>query len=382
MKVLRPLRFWSAGFALLLLAACSYSRPSSPSLADSDTVESVAQQDSPQMSAEIDALAEASLVPGGPGVAVLVIEDTQILHAQGYGLSNIDTQTPITPETVFDLASVSKQMTAIAVLKLMEQGQLDLEAPISEYLPEFIDANPDNPVVILDLLHHTSGLADYTGDAWNGSDAEFANLNLEAHLTWLNDQDILAEPGVAYEYNNSGYALLALIVQRVSGQPFATFMATEIFQPLGMASTQVYRQLGQTVPNQATGYIVYNSDAIEPSSLPSVIAGDGNVFSSIIDLAQYDIALRQNQILSEQTLALAFTPGRFADGSSIDDGGEGYGMGWQIAADYVHHGGGWLGTSTYYRHYLDPTVSIIVLSNDEAYDPVALTEAIANFLAL
>ena len=379
MKISRPWSIGSASLALLLVTACNLSEVSSTNVSASSPTARVEPQDSQQISEEIDALAEASLVPDGPGVAVLVIQDNQILHAEGYGLSDLDTQTPITPETVFDLASVSKQMTAIAVLKLMEQGQLDLEAPVSEYLPEFSDLNPNNPVTIHDLLYHTSGLSDYTSEAWDGSNAEFANLDLEAHLTWLNDQGALDEPGIAYEYNNSGYALLALIVQRVSGQPFTAFMATEIFQPLGMASTQVYRQLGQTIPNQATGYIVYDDENIEPSSFPSVIAGDGNVFSSIIDLAQYDIALRQNQILSEQTLALAFTPGQFADGSVID---EGYGMGWAIADGYVHHGGSWLGTSTYYRHYLDPAVSIIVLSNDAAYNPVTLSEAIADLFAL
>lgn len=382
MKISRPWSIGSASLALLLVTACNPSEVSSTNVSASSPTARVEPQVSQPIHEEIDALAEASLVPDGPGVAVLVIQDNQILHAEGYGLSDLDTQTPITPETVFDLASVSKQMTAIAVLKLMEQGQLDLEAPVSQYLPEFSDLNPNNPVTIRDLLYHTSGLNDYTGEAWDGSDSEFANLDLEAHLTWLNDQGALDEPGIAYEYSNSGYALLALIVQRVSGQPFTAFMATEIFQPLGMASTQVYRQLGQTIPNQAMGYIVYDDENIEPSSFPSVIAGDGNVFSSIIDLAQYDIALRQNQILSEQTLALAFTPGQFADGSVIDDGGEGYGMGWAIAEDYVHHGGSWLGTSTYYRHYLDPAVSIIVLSNDAAYDPVALSEAIADLFAL
>ena len=271
-------------------------------------------------------------------------------------------------------------MTAIAILILVEQGALALDDPIVEYLPEFEDLDPDNPVLISHLLHHTSGLEDYTGDGWDGSDADFANLDLEAHLTWLNDQDPLDEPGATFEYNNSGYGLLALIVQRVSGQPFADFMATEIFEPTGMTQTLVYDQLGQVIPNQATGYIVDDSGDIEPSSFPSVMAGDGNVFSSLADLAKYDVALRQNTLVSAETLALAFAPGKLADGSPIEDGGESYGMGWQIATDYVHHSGGWLGTSTYYLYYLEPAVSIMVLSNDEAYDPASLAEEIADLL--
>ncbi|MDA0265646.1 MAG: serine hydrolase [Cyanobacteria bacterium] len=362
----------------LLVGACQSPEDLEANALEPTAVTAADQQASP--TADIEALLAASVAADGPGVAVLVMADGQILYAGGYGLSDIDTQTPITPETVFDLASVSKQMTAIAILILVEQGALALDDPIVEYLPEFEDLDPDNPVLISHLLHHTSGLEDYTGDGWDGSDADFANLDLEAHLTWLNDQDPLDEPGATFEYNNSGYGLLALIVQRVSGQPFADFMATEIFEPTGMTQTLVYDQLGQVIPNQATGYIVDDSGDIEPSSFPSVMAGDGNVFSSLADLAKYDVALRQNTLVSAETLALAFAPGKLADGSPIEDGGESYGMGWQIATDYVHHSGGWLGTSTYYLYYLEPAVSIMVLSNDEAYDPASLAEEIADLL--
>ena len=329
---------------------------------------------------EIDALLKDRVAADQPGVAVLVMVDGQIVYAQGQGLSDVETQAPITPETVFDLASVSKQMTAIAILILMEQGALQLDDPIRDYLPEWEDLDPDNPVLISHLLHHTSGIEDYTGDAWQGSEADFASLDLEAHLTWVNDQEPIAAPGVEFVYNNSGYGLLALIVQRVSGQPFARFMKTEVFAPLSMTQTLVYEQLGQTIPNQATGYLVDDNGDSEPSTFPSLMTGDGNVFSSLADLARYDRALRQNTLIAAETLALAFAPGEFADGSVIDDDGESYGMGWQVAADYVHHSGSWLGTSTYYRHYLEPEVSIIVLSNDEAYDTVALGEDIADML--
>ncbi|MGD1905062.1 MAG: serine hydrolase domain-containing protein [Leptolyngbyaceae cyanobacterium] len=333
-----------------------------------------------EISEDIDALVASTVVSDEPGVAVLVMADQKVLYAEGYGVSDIETQTPITPETVFDLASVSKQMTAIAILILSEQGDVQIDAPIVEYLPDFQDPNSDQPILLSDLLHHTSGLADYTSDAWDGSDTDFATLDLEAQLTWLNQQATVNRPGGVFEYNNSGYALLALIVQRVSGQSFAQFMEAEIFAPAGMSQTQVYQRLGQVIPNQATGYIVDDNGEVERSSFPSVIAGDGNVFSSLTDLAQYDTALRQNALVSSETLALAFAPGELADGSLIEDDGESYGMGWQIASGYVHHSGGWLGTSTYYRYYQGPEVSIIVLSNDENYDPVALGEDIAELL--
>jgi CubicO group peptidase (beta-lactamase class C family) len=331
---------------------------------------------------DLDALLQDRVQPDGPGVAVLVMRNNQVFYAEGHGLRDMDPPAPITAETVFDLASVSKQMTAIAILILLEQGALGLEDPIREHLPEWEDVDVDNPVRISHLLYHTSGLEDYTGDAWDGNDAEFAALDLEAHLTWLQAQAPLADPGAEFAYNNSGYGLLALIVQRVSGQPFARFMDAAIFVPLGMTQTLVYEQLDQGIPNQATGYWVGDDGDIEPSTFPSLMAGDGNVFSSLMDLARYDRALRQNTLISGETLALAFTPGTLADGSPIEDEdeGESYGMGWEVTADYVHHSGSWLGTSTYYRHYLAPEISLVVLSNDEAYDTIALGDDIAQVL--
>lgn len=330
-----------------------------------------------QLTDDIDGLVADTVDADGPGVAVLVMVNNQIFYAEGHGLSDIAARRPITPSTVFDLASVSKQMTAIALLKLVESGDVDLDAPVADYLSEFAALSSERPVLVRQLLHHTSGLEDYTGDAWDGSEREFANLDLEAHLDWVIEQARWHEPGAAFEYNNSGYALLALIVQRVSGQSFPDYMQTEIFQPLGMENTLVYSRLGQTIPQQAQGYLIENSGETEAVSFPSVIAGDGNVFSSLNDIAQYDRALRQNQLVSAATLRRAFTPGERSDGSA-----DGYGMGWEIADTYVHHSGGWVGTSTYYRHYTDADLSIVVLSNNEDYDAFGLGEEIAKLFDL
>jgi CubicO group peptidase (beta-lactamase class C family) len=382
MGTIKPHGIWPALLFLLLLTACNNIAERFSHSEDTTAVTETALNlpNTAQLATEIADLIEPTLVENGPGVAILVLSEGETIHAQGYGFSDIASQTSITPNTVFDLASVSKNMTAIAVLKLMEQGALNLDDPVAQHLPDFQNAYPDYPVTLRHLLYHTSGLADYTGDAWDGSDREFANLDLEAHLLWLNDQAAMAEPGTTFEYNNSGYALLALVVQRVSGQPFADFMATEIFTPTGMSNTLVYRELGQSISNQATGYAVTDDSEIEPASFPSVIAGDGNVFSTINDLARYDNALRRSALVSSETLNTAFSPGYYDDGSLIDDDGESYGMGWQIADTYIHHGGNWLGTSTYYRHYKTPSLSIVVLSNDEAYDAEAIADEIASRL--
>ncbi|MCW6035791.1 beta-lactamase family protein [Spirulina subsalsa FACHB-351] len=327
-----------------------------------------------ELTEEIDRLVAASLRHNGPGVAVLII-DRGAIFQKGYGLGQVVEQRPITPDTVFDLASVSKQMTALGILRLMEAGKLELEDAVMEHLPDFEDPDPDNPIVIRDLLNHTSGLADYTGEAWQETDEAFARLTIEDHLQWLNQQEIESDRGVEFEYNNSGYALLALIIERISGQSFGAFMAEQIFTPLGMNNTVVFGDLDQQIPNRAEGYAVSPQGDVEPSSFPSVIAGDGNIFSSIADLVRYDQGLRNGDLVTPATLKLAFTPGTLDDGESFP-----YGLGWEISPDYVEHRGSWYGTSTFYRHYTQVPVTIIVLANDENYPVDKLVDDLARLL--
>ena len=374
---------WCASLGLivlLFLPSCNFDSQatqlkSSPT--DSITIGNESDRNiitDPDLTPIIDEWVAETLVKNGPGVAVLVISDGNILHRKGYGFRDVEKQLPITVNTAFDLASVSKQMTAMGILMLGEAGKLDLEDAVTDYLPDFIDPNPDDPILIADLLYHTSGLADYTGDDWEGTDAEFSQLTLEKHLEWINQQDIYSDRGVTFDYNNSGYALLALIIQRLSGQSFATFMQENIFDPLNMTHTVVFNRLGQTIPDRAQGYIVSKQGNIEPSNYPSVIAGDGNIFSSIADLAKYDKELREAKLINSEALALAFTPGTLDNGEMEED----YGLGWEITDEYVHHSGSWEGTSTYYRHYTDRDASIVVLSNDENYDPEALADEIVE----
>ncbi len=355
----------------LFLPSCA-AMPLGASRAEVDSSSELALSDQP--TAKIDRIVADSLWDDGPGVAVLILDHGTIWQ-KGYGLSDLAAQRPITPDTVFDLASVSKQMTAMGILILMEAGELALEDAVSDHLPDFVDPNPDDPILISDLLYHISGLADYTGDAWQGTDAAFARLTVEDHLQWLNEQDVGGDRGVEFEYNNSGYALLALIIERVSGQSFADFMADQIFVPLGMDDTVVFTTLGRRIPNQAEGYAVSDQGDFEPSTLPSVIVGDGNIFSSIADLARYDQALRNGDLVDPETLQLAFTPGALDDGESFP-----YGLGWEVSEDYVEHSGSWYGTSTFYRHYTEMPVTIIVLSNDENYEVNELVDDLAELL--
>lgn len=329
---------------------------------------------------EIRALVEERIDVKGPGVAILVSQRGVPLHMAGYGMADVKSGAPITPDSLFDLASVSKQMTGVAILTLVEKGRLKLDQPVARYVHDFAVLVKGRPITVADLLHHVSGLADYTSDDWSGSDEEFASLTPEAHLKWLNGARARRAPGLKYEYNNSGYVLLALIVERLSGQSFAKYLQEHLFAPAGMEHTVILDGTAKLPKQTVKGYATDDKGRITPSSLSSVITGDGNVYTSIRDLALWDKALRDHTIIGKSSQELAWTNGRHDNGKPIrDDDGDGYGFGWVIEKKrngIVSHSGSWNGTASYLLLDLREGFTIAVLSNDEKADVGDLAEEV------
>jgi CubicO group peptidase (beta-lactamase class C family) len=232
------------------------------------------------------------------------------------------------------------------------------------------------------LLHHISGLANYTSDDWEGSDEEFASLTNDAHLKWLNGTRPRRAPGVKYEYNNSGYALLASIVERLSGASFAQYLHDHLFSPAGMKQTFVFDGTAKLPGTAVKGYKTNAMGKAKQSSSPTVIAGDGSVYTALHDLTLWDKALREHAIVSRQSQQLAWTNGRYDNGKPIrDDDGNGYGFGWVIEEkrQVVSHSGSWNGTSTYLLLDLQNGLTVAVLSNDEK---TAVSDLAEEILAL
>jgi len=328
---------------------------------------------------EIRALVGKKIDLNGPGAAILVSQRGVPLHMAGYGLADVKAGAPITPDSLFDLASVSKQMTGAAILTLVEKGKLKLDRPVGEYLPDFTVAMKGRAVTVADLLYHVSGLADYTSDDWDGSNKEFAALTTKAHLKWLNGTKPRRAPGVKYQYNNSEYALLALIVERLSGQTFAQYAHDHLFTPAGMEHTVILDGATKLPDTTVTGYATNDDGKVERSSSPTVITGDGSVYTSVRDLALWDKALRDYKIISKRSQELAWTGGRYDNGNPIkDEDGDGYGFGWVIdkKRPIVSHSGRWDGTATYFLLDLEKGFTVAVLSNDENTDTSSLAEEI------
>jgi CubicO group peptidase (beta-lactamase class C family) len=322
----------------------------------------------PRIAAVDDAVADV-IGTETPGLAVLVTREGQVIHMAGYGLADIDSETPVTPDSIFDLASVSKQMTAMAAHLQMIDGLHTPETAVGDLLPAFADdLNADRPIVVLDLIHHLSGLTDYlSGDLDYGADTTNADV-----VDWLAAAERDADPGTQFSYSNSGYLTLGTLVAVAEGAPsLADVLETRLWGPLGMTDTNLILPVDEAAA--VTGYDGTEGRFTEVSD-PNISEGDGNVFSSIADLAKYEAWLDENGMLPD--FRPVFRNGSTDDGTPIDDDGAGYGYGWFLAemdgADYAYHSGSWTGTSTYYQRNLTTGISVILLANGESSDLDAL----------
>ena len=315
-----------------------------------------------------------------PGAAVLVLKDGQAVVRRGTGLADLEAGAAVTPQTHFRLASISKQFTAAAVLLLVQDGRLALEDPASKWLPTLPPAT--RGITLRQLLTHSSGVVDYedlmppeTGDRDESVQIRDADV-----LRLLEGEDRLYfAPGSGYRYSNSGYALLALVVERASGRRFADFLRERIFAPLGMTAVAYERGIS-TVPERAYGYSVEGGRwRRTDQSSTSAVLGDGGIYASIDDLARWDAALYDDRLLSDALRADAFalhTP--IHDETDVD----GYGYGWRIHADRgggdaLWHSGETIGFRNVIVRWPKQRLTVVVLTNRNAPEPYPLALEIA-----
>lgn len=247
-----------------------------------------------QLSRRLDSLMQATVQPNQPGAALLVVIDDNVVYQKGYGLSNAEAKSPITPETNFRMASVSKQFTAMGILLLEKEGKLSLNDPLTKF---FLDFNQQvgKKVQVRHLLTHSSGLMDY--EAVMNPEQQKQLLDADV-LTLIKDRDSLYfEPGRQFRYSNSAYCLLALIIERVSGQSFATFIRQHIFQPLNMSRSAIY-EAGKPITNRAMGYRKNDNEFVfSDQSVTSATKGDGGVYTSLTDYRKWITALNDGTLL-------------------------------------------------------------------------------------
>ncbi len=295
-----------------------------------------------------------------PGAAVMVIKEGKPLFAKAYGLADLERKIPCTTDTNFRLASVTKQFTAMAVLILAERGKLSLEDQLPKFFPEFPAYG--KAISLHHLLSHTSGLPDYEDHIPNGTTIPLSDRDVLFILRQQNKTKFA--PGAQFHYSNSAYALLALVVENVSGKTFPAFVKEQIFDPLSMTNSIAYVPGLSCVPNRAYGYVNGTGGwELSDQSVTSAVLGDGGIYSSVADLFKWDRALYTGKLISRKMLAGAFT----AHSGQSDFQGSGYGYGWYVGnfrdTERIWHYGSSCGFSTRIERFLGRRLSVIVLTN-------------------
>lgn len=356
------------GAALAVVAGCGSATPgeeaggsTTSTTAPAFTVTTPAAAEA---AAAVGELVEAEGAPDEPGCAVGVARDGATIYTGAYGVADLATGEAIDAETTFDIASVSKQFTATAVLLLADDGSLDLDDPVRDYVPELPAA--DGAVTLEQLLHHTGGLPDYTellAEDYDDTDVTTTEQALDAVV---DAGGPTFEPGSTFEYSNTGYFLLGLVVARVAGAPLGAVLEDEVFAPLGMDASVVRDDADLDVPDGAEGYLVEPDGTFTPDTTNWEQVGDGAVWSSVVDLLAWADNLSTFAVGGE-----ALRDGLLTPGPVTDEEGLGYGGGLSLGDGLIEHSGAWAGFSS--ELVVEPAsgTAVVVLCNRddaEVYD--------------
>ena len=330
---------------------------------------------SPATVARVDAVFADYASPAGPGCSMGVIRDGRLIHATGYGAANLDHGIPNGPATIFRVGSVSKQFTAAAIALLSIRRELDLDAPVRDYIPEFPDYA--DPPTIRHLVHHTSGVRDYIvlmSLAGNRSEDFYTNQEVLDAIS--RQRGLNFPPGSEFLYSNSGYFLLGEIVARISGRSLREFAETEFFGPLEMTRTHFHDDHNEIVPDRAIGYAP-TDDGFRISVTPLDMVGDGGIFTSVEEWAAWDRNLSDGTVGGPDWVSLMHERGVLNSGDTIPYA-FGIAHGEHRGLATVGHGGAWVGYRAGMSRYPEAGYSFVALCNRSQIDPMALIASTAE----
>jgi len=333
----------------------------------------------PAQADEIGKIFAPFVKPDSPGCSVAVLKDGRIIFARGYGWANLEYDVPITPQTVFEAGSVSKQFTAAAILILAAEGKLSLEDDVRKHLPEVPDFG--RPITLRHLLTHTSGLR----DQWNllstaGRPMEQAVHTLEEILDLVSrQQELNFPPGDDYLYCNTGYALAAWVVQRVAGQTLADFSRERIFGPLDMNHTKWRDDFTAIVKGRATAYSADNEGRFHQNMPFTNVYGNGGLLTTASDLLLWAENFWNPRVVGRESLNLMEVPGRLNDGTTLA-----YALGLRREAyrglSEVSHGGSTAGYRAFLARYPDQHTAVALLSNFAGVNPTQLARKVVDIV--
>jgi D-alanyl-D-alanine carboxypeptidase len=315
----------------------------------------------PSLSARIDAIiGTAMTLQEIPGVTLLVEHRGRPIVARGYGYADVENQVPAQLDTVYQIASLTKQFTSAAILQLVEHGKLRLDDDVTKLLPKL--RLRGGTVTVSQLLNHTSGIVEYNRDEtipmWGTA------IDHDRFLALIDDRELEFKPGEKFQYRNSGYYLLGMIVEVTSGMSYGDYMRASIFLALGMRSTSqcTHRDI---IPKRAHGYTIDAGKLRNPKFLDmSWTFAVGSLCSTATDLLLWDHGLRSGRVVSADSYKEMYTGTALADGTVTDYG---FGLGYSLHDGHpvVRHGGNTVGFTTYLTHYPDDDLTIVLLTNND-----------------
>ncbi|HEX6038131.1 serine hydrolase domain-containing protein [Longimicrobium sp.] len=324
----------------------------------------------------VDAVFATYDKPDSPGCAVGVYRDGQIAYARGYGLADLERRVPITPHTVFDLGSTSKQFTASSILLLAQDGKLSLDDDVRRWIPEL--PQYARPITLRNLLNHTSGIRDYIGlMTLGGARIDDVTTEEDALAAIVRQRETNFAPGDEFLYSNSGYFLLAEIVKRASGMHLRQFAKERIFAPLGMRRTHILSDYADVVPDRALAYAPRDEGGYRTDLPRWLQTGDGAVFSTVEELLLWDGNFYDPRVGGQALLTGLQTVGTLTSGRQLD-----YAAGLMIGSHRgmrtVRHGGAWGGYRAELLRVPDAHLSVAVLCNLGTSSPERMATSVAE----
>jgi len=315
-----------------------------------------------------------------PGLSVGIYSRGQILLAKGYGLANVELNVPVKPETIFQSGSVGKQFASAAVMMLVEEGKVGLDDSIVKYFPDAPESW--KPILVKNLLSHTSGLAEYeSGDRIGPKGPFYLRLDFteDELVKKIEALPIEFKPGEKWNYRNTNYVLLGVLIHKVTGKHYADFLQERIFKPWYMTATRLISE-ADIIPNRSAGYQqqggkLRNQDWVSPSFNSTA---DGTLYFNVLDLAKWDEALYGTYLLKQSSLDRIWTVFPLNDGMPNPAG---YGFGWEIHAvnghKLIEHGGAWQGFTCDIERFVDDGLTVVVLTNLAGARPGVIARAVA-----
>ncbi|GAA4274403.1 serine hydrolase [Aquimarina gracilis] len=320
---------------------------------------------------KFDTLLNEKYKPDGPGATVLISKKGEIIYHKAFGLANMELETPMKTDNVFEIGSITKQFTAVAILMLMEQGKLTIQDEITKFIPDY--PTHGKKITIHHLLNHTSGIKSYT--SMNLSEIAAKDMTPTELIDYFKNEPMDFDPGTEWRYNNSGYIILGYIIEKTSGQTYEDFIEEHIFKKLNMNDSR-YGHKGEIIKNRASGYQTRDGYVNANYLSMTLPYAAGSLMSTVKDLHKWQNAINTNMLVKAETIQKAFQNTKLNNGKPTY-----YGYGWTVneinGTPTIEHGGGIFGYTSYQLYIPDEDVHAAILTNCNCNSPTDITIRLA-----